>query len=527
MFIALVYMRQMEQLKFFLGDSDTPRHHKAIKVGELSEALSFELNEGTVKSSNFTSGNTALFQIVKENGKTYVKAIKEGTGYVTLTVVNDSDKTFKERLLISVYKNVEKCIGIINKATDGYRGASDNADVEKEDAKGKISNGTKVDIIASCEDYYLIKTKDGRVFEDDLNTAFIKKKDLNVPISSVLLDKTNIKMSVGSDEKLTTTILPSITTEDKTVKWSSSDKKILVVYSDGTVYAKRSGEAFLYAKSGGITVCCKVKINNISTKTALSTNGKKVSVKGKKKIKKKYRYSFLNHYYAFGNKFVLDPKLRDKLADKLVKANYFTNKKAAKIKIIKIMNGNLKGKAKWKWKGSCYGMATTTALNRIKQINVRKYTKSRGKGYQISKVSAPIYNKDTENIINYYFASQVGFNEDEGQPYSVSNKTKLKKIVKNAKKQYMESFAFFMWYKKTNKYYGGHRILLLGYSNKKSNKKWHAIKCYDNAYSASDRYVFISKKYNKIKVQGWSDTYSIKEFASTTNFSKYAKIKIY
>lgn len=71
-----------------------------------------------------------------------------------------------------------------------------------------------------------------------------------------------------------------------------------------------------------------------------------------------------------------------------------------------------------------------------------------------------------------------------------------------------------------------HSILLLGYSKKKSDKKWHAIKCYDNAYSSSNRYVYISKKYNKIRVQGWSKKYSIWGFQSSTDFSKYSKIKI-
>lgn len=242
----------------FLGDSDTPRHHKAIEEGELSEYLSFELNDGAVKSSSFTSGDTSLFKIEKIDGKTYVRGIKEGTGYVTLTVTNDENKTFRERLFISIYKKVEKCTGVLNKSTDGYRGASDNADVEKEDAKGKITSDTKVDIIASCSDYYLIETKDGRLFEDELDTAFLKKKDLDIPTTSISINKEELKL-VGNDNFVLNTIVkPSITT-DKLV-WSSSDNTIASV-KDGKITAKnKNGLSTITVKSGEKSKQCIVKV---------------------------------------------------------------------------------------------------------------------------------------------------------------------------------------------------------------------------------------------------------------------------
>ena len=510
-------------VKIFLGDSDTPRHHKAIEEGGLSEYLTFDLNDGKVKSSSFASSNTSLFKIEMINGKTYIRGIKEGTGYVILTVINDENKTFRERLFISIYKKVETCIGILNKTADGYRGASDNADVEKEDAKGKITKNTKVDIGASCSNYYLIRTKDGRVFDDNLDTAFVKKKDLNIPISVVKLNKNNLEMKVGDAYRLSASILPGITTENKTIKWSSSNKNVVVVYSDGNIYAKKSGVATIYAKSGSVTTSCKIKVSNKAVTKIITkkTKGKKIKVKGKKGIKLKYRYSFLNNKKAFGTKYKLSEKLRNKLARKLVKAKYFSKIKDAKKAIKNVLNG----KRKWKWEGSCYGMATTTALNKAKQVNVRKKTKSKGKGYQIHKVLMPVKNARVANIINYYYASQEGFNQEE-VIHGSTDTMELKKIVTNAKKRYMESFAFYMNAKKTNRSAGGHRVLLLGYSKGKSSKNWHAIKCYDNAYSASNRYVYISKKYNKIKIQGWSKYYKIWGFASTTDFSQYAKIKM-
>ena len=82
--------------------------------------------------------------------------------------------------------------------------------------------------------------------------------------------------------------------------------------------------------------------------------------------------------------------------------------------------------------GACYGMAITIALNKKKQINVRKYTKSNGDGYQLNKVEIPLKNKKVGDIINYYYPSQVGMSQDEPY-YTYNNKEGLKNLVKNAK----------------------------------------------------------------------------------------------
>lgn len=46
--------------------------------------------------------------------------------------------------------------------------------------------------------------------------------------------------------------------------------------------------------------------------------------------------------------------------------------------------------------------------------------------------------------------------------------------------------------KRKEKEYSGHQLILLGYSKKKSNKKWYAIKCYDCSLDFG--------RYSKIKI---------------------------
>lgn len=502
-------------LTIYLGDSTTARHHKAILLGDVSEPLSFKLKDGTVKSSSFSSTNTNSFVIKKENGKDVISALKEGTGYVELTVQTTNNKTYKEKLFVSVYKGVTTCTGITKSTIDAYRGASSNANVENEDAKGKITKGTSLDVIASCDDFYLIRTQNGRVFDDNKNTGFVKKGDIEIPISALVLNKTNLTMGVEDETKLTVNILPSITTEKKKVTWSTNNKNVIAVYSDGIIYAKKIGEAIVYAKSGSKTSECKVKVTTNSGNSDIEFNSKGKKLKSVPGLK--YRYKFINNYKAFGRKYHLSSNLKNKLAKKLVAAGYFKSYKKAHSKISSMLST--------RWCGSCYGMAITTALNKKKQINVRKYTKSYGKGHQINRVANPKYNNKVADIINYYHASQLGYNKRAVFYYN-DDENGLKMLVRNAKKGYVQSFGFYMWKNKNHTNPMGHRILLLKYSKKKSSKKWYAIKCYDNSYSRKNRYIYVSKKYKNIRVDGWSKHYTIYGFDTNTDFSVYNKIKI-
>lgn len=244
-------------VKIFLGDSDTPRHHKAIAEGSRSEELSFELKEGTVKTSSFSSDNPDSFKIVKENGKTYIDGISEGVGYVTLNIETTTGKKYKERLFISVYKGTGTYLGIINISAGVYRGASTNADVENLDYKGELQKNTKVYVVAKCKEFYLIRTLDGSVFEDNKDTGFVKKSMIGIPVAKIELDKNNLTLKKGERAKIIANVLPDIA-NDKNAIFTSSDSNIVAVSEKGICSAKKDGEATITVKAGDKTATCKV-----------------------------------------------------------------------------------------------------------------------------------------------------------------------------------------------------------------------------------------------------------------------------
>lgn len=82
---------------------------------------------------------------------------------------------------------------------------------------------------------------------------------VNVPVTSVALNKTSLDLKKGESETLTATVAPNDAT-DKTVTWSTSDATVAGVDEKGKVTALKSGEATITAKAGDKTATCSVTV---------------------------------------------------------------------------------------------------------------------------------------------------------------------------------------------------------------------------------------------------------------------------
>jgi uncharacterized protein YjdB len=81
-----------------------------------------------------------------------------------------------------------------------------------------------------------------------------------VSISKVQLDKDAVTLKKGESTSLTATVLPADTTEDKTVTWTSSDKKAAAVDSTGKITAVEGGSTVITAQAGKKSAQCKVTV---------------------------------------------------------------------------------------------------------------------------------------------------------------------------------------------------------------------------------------------------------------------------
>jgi len=232
-----------------------------------------------------------------------------------------------------------------------------------------------------------------------------------------------------------------------------------------------------------------------------------------------YYYKFNNSYGAYFKKgqkgqYTLTSGDKQKLVNKLWAhyKQYYPDKKS----ITDMVNSQISRS----WGGSCFGMCSTIALNRLGQINIRTYTKSKGTGRQLNKAADPKTKNAVKSAINYYQVS-FGYTSANRVYYykKDSNWTAgLKTVLANAKKKRLQIFDFY-WKEKGN--YVGHATLVKTYMKKQGN--WYYLATYDPNYPGKKTFVRISTSFKTCTVQ----YYPTSDFIDvTTNLSGFSKIAI-
>ena len=102
-----------------------------------------------------------------------------------------------------------------------------------------------------------------------------KKYKCIVTVKNPILSKTSISLQKGK----TTTLK---VTGGSSIKWSTSNKKVATVNSKGKITTKANGQCYIYAKTSGMTLKCKVKVSSIVKATAIKLNTTSIRIeKGK------------------------------------------------------------------------------------------------------------------------------------------------------------------------------------------------------------------------------------------------------
>ncbi len=136
-----------------------------------------------------------------------------------------------------------------NATNKGVTWSSSDKSIATVDANGKVT-AKKAGTVTIT-----VTTKDGKY------TAECTVKVTEVKVTGVTLNKSTLKLTVGGSQKLTATVKPSNAT-NKGVTWSSSDKSIATVDSNGKVTAKKAGTVTITVttKDGKYTAKCTVTV---------------------------------------------------------------------------------------------------------------------------------------------------------------------------------------------------------------------------------------------------------------------------
>ena len=101
----------------------------------------------------------------------------------------------------------------------------------------------------------------------------VRNIENKLQLKSISLDKTDISMFNSDSTTLKVSFNPSTTTDDTTVKWTSSNTKVATVSSAGKIAAVGEGTATITAKVGNFTATCKVTVSNKIVKGDVDADG--------------------------------------------------------------------------------------------------------------------------------------------------------------------------------------------------------------------------------------------------------------
>ncbi len=233
------------------------------------------------KKITWTSSNKSIATV---NSKGVVKGKKAGTATITAKSSNGKKATCKVRVKKSV---AVKKVALNKKSAKIYVGktlklkttispsnasnkkvtwSSSNKSVATVNSKGVVK-GKKAGTVTITA-----KSNNGK-------KATCKVKIKNVAVKKVALNKKSAKIYVGKTLRLKATISPSNATNKK-VTWSSSNKSVATVSTNGVVKGKKAGTATITAKSNnGKKATCKVRVNNVAvTRVALNRTSASINV---------------------------------------------------------------------------------------------------------------------------------------------------------------------------------------------------------------------------------------------------------
>ena len=114
--------------------------------------------------------------------------------------------------------------------------------------------------------------------------ASCQKKEQEIPVSSVSINKATVDLTIGETVQLSATVAPADATQ-KTISWSSSNQSVATV-DNGKVAAIAEGSASITASCGGKSATCMVSVKKaVVAVTAVVLNKESLSLqKGESEV---------------------------------------------------------------------------------------------------------------------------------------------------------------------------------------------------------------------------------------------------
>lgn len=222
--------------------------------------------DATNKTVSWTSSNPSIASVDSKgkvtgtgNGSTTITAKaedKEATCTVTVTVPIESISLNKTELTLDKGQS-ETLIAII-KPDDATEKTVTWFSADPGVAAVVVTSGK---VIAMGGGQTTVSAKVG----DQIASCTVS---VQVPVESIILNRTDITLEEGESATLKATITPK-DADDQAVSWSSSDGSIVSVDQNGTIHAIKQGSAEIMAKAGSKQATCSVTVAKSVTSVTL------------------------------------------------------------------------------------------------------------------------------------------------------------------------------------------------------------------------------------------------------------------
>ncbi len=148
----------------------------------------------------------------------------------------------------------------------------------------KPDNATDKTVVWTSSDESVAMVDNGKVTALKAGKATITAKcgsksakcsvTVSVPVSSVILNKTMLSLTIGETARLKATITP-IDATIQTITWSSSNNNVATVSSTGFVTAIAEGTTTITASADGVHTLCTIIVSNVAYGESEGTESEK------------------------------------------------------------------------------------------------------------------------------------------------------------------------------------------------------------------------------------------------------------
>lgn len=240
------------------GVPEEARFHMGATVGTSVKLTAEATGTKVLSNITFTSSNTSVCSIEKQEGYWLVTRLREGTAVIRMSCMANDDAVVRTLLMSNLTplydENAEEdddiIKGVLKSGSTVYIGSSDIEGITSYDTEIKdVTKENKgVEVVSQCGDFYRVELEDESTFGDsDEMWGYVKKSAVHIPVRQIVMqeERTLFEQDV---ESLNAVVYPRIATNQKII-FSTSNENAAAVSESGIVTGIFRGRAVITATS--------------------------------------------------------------------------------------------------------------------------------------------------------------------------------------------------------------------------------------------------------------------------------------